>query len=135
MITAQELRIGNFIFETQGEYQHESDSFNFNENDKNFRIVDLDILKLIHSNNEYYLFQPIPLTPEILEKCGFEKDEHDFELKINFEARLKWSAEDNPAKEVTLWLHNDYPAQSIFYLHQLQNLYFALTGEELEVKL
>lgn len=70
----------------------------------------------------------IPLTPELLKRCGFEKginnpDYHDLRFfvltKIEEGYRLR---------------NCDYPGRDIKYLHQLQNLYFALTGEELTIK-
>ena len=71
----------------------------------------------------------IPLTPEWLERCGFKEG-----TNYLFSKHLK------------LGIHTDYtyigtitstsaayvaPAQ---YVHQLQHLYFALTGEELTIK-
>jgi len=76
---------------------------------------------------------PIPLTPEILEKCGFE---------ISYCGRclsrgcLGLSAEGEGY--ATLFHSRDEWEPSggapILYLHQLQNLFFALTGEELAIK-
>jgi hypothetical protein len=91
--------------------------------------------------------QPIPLTPEILEKCGFDvvhktnnhyaindpngiKDSHKISVfpTINNQWHIAFSD--------TLNGYNDYtPTTKIQYLHQLQNLVFALTGEELNFKL
>lgn len=79
------------------------------------------------------IIKPIHLTPEILEKCGFEKHHADF-----FIDALMLKPKGNLFE---VWLYPTPPPQSaynatnIIYLHQLQNLYFALTGEELEVKL
>jgi len=83
--------------------------------------------------------QPIPLTPEILEKCGFEND-NVFEKMFKYlnksiydTDKLTFRKEEgficfDGIKYRTLLKH-------IIYLHQLQNLYFALTGEELTVNL
>ena len=85
----------------------------------------------------------IPLTPEILEKCGFKKrrdgeylysidlDKHISIVvnKDNFFPMLLQDAEFSGGEL------NVYFCNLINYLHQLQNLYFALTGEELELKL
>ncbi|MDW0238183.1 MAG: hypothetical protein QOC35_06410 [Nitrososphaeraceae archaeon] len=71
---------------------------------------------------------PILLTPKILEKCGFEKEHHYLRKgvvyvfeKMNVELYPDDGRESIPLK--------------IQYLHQLQNLYFALTCEELEINL
>ena len=71
-------------------------------------------------------FKPIELTPEILEKCGFETP---FIMKDS----VKY------LDGVMIDLHNgkillrDNHMIEIKYLHQLQNLYYALTGKELDI--
>lgn len=74
----------------------------------------------------------IPLTPELLEKLGFEKSQFYVERvgtafvwkrgKIRFLLDLE-----------NIFFHSGTDAKLPF-LHQLQNLYFALTGEELDIK-
>jgi hypothetical protein len=90
---------------------------------------------------EYYKdnwsFEPISLTPEILERCGFSKVNNqniwnayekgkyrieDLALENTYSFRLKV----NP--------NESYYLADVNYLHELQNLFFALTGEELEIK-
>jgi len=70
--------------------------------------------------------KPIPLTEEILLKCGF--------LKCNF------TENHYDIKGMRVWKCNsmflcDKNGIHIKHLHQLQNLYFALCGEELEINL
>lgn len=81
---------------------------------------------------------PIPLTPEVLAKCGFEKGKAQsggyygysngrMEIDNKFQMWLyDGRIDDSSTKEY-------WPAME--YLHQLQNLYFALTGEELTITL
>jgi hypothetical protein len=73
------------------------------------------------------LHEPIPLTEEWLVKFGFIKN------------TTSWTNFNRPnyTKEVKLNIQGKY----LFYngliigsVHQLQNLYFALTGTELEVQ-
>lgn len=78
-------------------------------------------------------YEPIPLSPEILDKCGFVSYHHN--------PRLEWFFVNGQAYE-PFHLKNSRDNKYYFnenievkYLHQLQNLYFALTGEELEVNL
>lgn len=78
-------------------------------------------------------YEPIPLTEEILLKCGFRvigqkslfwtNDKMYFRLANDFIYRveIKGGVIDLPYK--------------IKHLHELQNLYFSLTGEELNVEL
>lgn len=80
--------------------------------------------------------EPVPLTEELLLKCGFNIECYEYCIK---EQRL-FAIED-------FWIlhncHNDFygvmcsnkVVRKIEHLHQLQNIYYALTGEELEVRL
>lgn len=68
----------------------------------------------------------IPLTEEILLKCGFERYEFD-----NGQYRFK-----NRLIVIRDGKFVDYGSDVIITsLHQLQNLYFSLTGEELTINL
>lgn len=68
---------------------------------------------------------PIPLTADWLLKFGFINGEKDnFSFTKNMDLRI-------------IGLENDYNGiwvRKIKHVHQLQNLYFAITGEELELK-
>lgn len=82
---------------------------------------------------------PIPLTPEILEKAGFEKIGDNGYIIYEFED------EKNANEGFYVECEGDgyayyYPSNTamdvqINYLHQLQNLFFCLTGEELKINL
>lgn len=127
---AQELRIGNWV-----------DIKSFNGNQGIVRTqFNYDLLRYIH------LCEPIPLTPEILEKCGFKKiheankhfainDPNGYagKYKISIFQTLNNQWQIAFSDEVSSY--KDYiPTTKISYLHQLQNLIYALTGEELEFK-
>ncbi len=90
---------------------------------------------------------PIPLTEEWLEKFGFEwkaeKQTWRIEYRIPFVDDGKrisihvWEDEGMGIWGVTLWEVvpiDDVTPTVIKYVHQLQNLYFALTGQELTIK-
>jgi hypothetical protein len=109
---ANELRIGNWITE-------------FTTAHPNGKNIQLD---WISRDDDFENCRAIPLTPEILEKCGFETPDGYIDtvkykdgVMIDFN-RGKYLLRENNRIEIK-------------YLHQLQNLYFSLTGEELEVKL
>ncbi len=84
--------------------------------------------------------KPIPITPELLKRAGFEKSIQTFsevnKYRIDIikntmfvsiwenEKKISWSLHSE-----TGWVSN----YSIKYIHQLQNLYFALTQKELEI--
>jgi len=91
---------------------------------------------------EYKNIEPIPLTPEILEKCGFEWDEikmynDDRPLtKALCKGRLiMLNVPTNPKIWYAAPFGYPISANRTIYLHQLQNLYFALTGDELTINL
>lgn len=71
--------------------------------------------------NEYW--QPIELTEEWLVKFGFEKD-GSFTLN-----KLKLINCNN--NYFIPFFNHSKSLNDVKYVHQLQNLYFALTGEEL----
>lgn len=77
--------------------------------------------------------EPIPLTEDILVRHGFKhfggglykmNDYNDFEIKKNNEGYM-----------ITSDGGNCYISEYFNYVHKLQNISFALTGKELEVKL
>lgn len=82
--------------------------------------------------------QPIPLTPEILVKCGFEDWSGDtqygkFGLVMNdINIIFAYKIKEKIFERVDV---DEFSIYHINYIHQLQNLYFALTGEELIINL
>lgn len=148
MIQANELRIGNLI-SVKNEKYHPSllgvplevtgISENVFENESTFSV------SLKHINQEphtYYptysqflkFLQPIPLTPELLENAGFEKymagEHNDMEMvgyrKGNFDVYFTEKNTFHFADNRT-----DVELCEVFYVHQLQNLYFELMHKEL----
>ncbi len=121
MIKANELRIGNCVFAlfnscTIKEVFENGISIEFKSGKRDIEVFD-------H-------IKPIPLTPEILESCGF-KCNKDFGI---------YSIPNLSLDTDFYYVHIDYEGTHdriihITYLHQLQNLYFALIGKELEVNL
>lgn len=83
-------------------------------------------------------FKPIPLTEEILLKSGFKKVDklhydNDYNNIFNFESC--YISLDNYTNVFFDWVDDSVRCYETCYLHQLQNLYFALTNKELEVNL
>jgi len=84
--------------------------------------------------------EPIPLTPEILEKAGWKAEDgiwshNKFDIWLYPKNRFN---DDGPLymKPIKVMEHSQPDgALPIEYVHQLQNLYFALTGEELNIRL
>jgi hypothetical protein len=86
--------------------------------------------------------EPIELTAEVLEKAGFEKDNNYTYLEYFRNGRCsvdmcKTNSNKGKAGDVDL-MHVDgliLPKEIIKNLHQLQNAYYALTGEEINITL
>lgn len=123
MIQAKELRIGNWVYSQMI--------------DGPFQISNL-------TTDYDPLCKPIPLTEEILLKCGFNwSDGNKTHIEINMgEGRnLTFYFKDDKINETQLYdqmnqVYNGmYFFKPLLYLHQLQNLYFALTNTELEINL
>lgn len=77
--------------------------------------------------------EPIPLTEDILLKCGFE---YKAKSKLGVDSFGEIFIADNGICHISDERDTNYSFMAkCEYLHQLQNLYFALTGEELNVKL
>lgn len=128
---SNELRIGNLINDEYGNLFEIKALLLLSARIE--RIKDNENIKPYHRNIPYGKLKPIPLTGEWLIKLGFEKSINNFYVlsdlsykdKIIYTDFLRWNelAQDN---EVYLLKLAD-----IEYIHELQNLYFALIGNEL----
>ncbi len=93
-------------------------------------------------------YEPIPLTEEWLLNFGFEKFVYDSE-ETGYGTEYKLKASEDVfmvySDDFSLGLYSDESREEndmaviptyehIKHVHQLQNLYFALTGEELTIK-
>lgn len=84
-----------------------------------------------HQPERWEFWGGIPLTAQSLELLGFQRHHGDWtksgirigEYEHGYGVVLKLSINE--------WI--SFKAPPILYLHQLQNLYFALTGEELTI--
>jgi len=83
-------------------------------------------------DNELSGIEPIPLTEEWLERFGFELPAHTW---IGNKFHLTEYGEGSKHPNGGIWVvamnKNNAIISEIKYVHQLQNLYHALTGEEL----
>ena len=124
---AEELRLGNWIKAPTEVH-----------NNIEFQVYSITTDKDGY-NHFYDHCTPISITEEWLLKFGFEKEGegfrheywyiNDFEIQIHgdkFPLRI-WGGESAPHL-------TQYIGHKTKYIHQLQNLYFALTGEELTIK-
>lgn len=135
MIKANQIRIGNvFIRELKNSHGLEYDPHFIITEDEMGKLFGGDVGLTLQD-----LF-PVPITDEILERCGFEKDREGDKIY-----------QVDPAIYIKLIIGADgivYPhymestpedcnitaLKSVQHLHELQNLFFALTGTELVIK-
>ena len=157
MIQARDLRVGNLI-----SCEREDDGRQFVNKigeaygrqliHEVYQIFETSI-QCIDEDGGYYRHQlscceGIPLTPEWLTKCGFEKanvppnycgNQPVFEKCLNKVAK-RWLV----LAEYHAWLPNIIEGHDYFsgaaieadiqYVHHLQNLWMAIAGQELEIK-
>lgn len=134
-----DLRIGNFlkrnnkIVKVNGLSRNE---VKYTDNDKGEIVYDI------------MFFQPIELTEEVLVKIGFEKNKYDWwEYFPDREDEISILMTDNYTtieyanlfhcpEDVTEVNYNsrlEFPRR--IYIHELQNSYYCLTGQELNIEL
>ncbi|MGZ3854493.1 MAG: hypothetical protein ACXVLT_08210 [Flavisolibacter sp.] len=133
MINENELRLGNYILQKI-----------------NTRILPVKYspqhYDLVKTGNTKDLF-PLTLKAEILEKCGFIENKKYPLLPEAREFILVLPVIGNANNEIRAYIKNNkecfarvmlnnLPVSNNFYnVHQLQNVYFALTNEELKLTL
>jgi hypothetical protein len=79
---------------------------------------------------EYDRIEGIPLTEEWLERLGFKKINHIHDSDYFLHSLVKIAIYPNGM----VTLRGSAGWNRIHFVHQLQNLYFALTGQEITLK-
>ena len=133
MINANELRLGNYILQKISN-----------------RIVTVKTtpqhFELLNTGNEKDMY-PVILKAELLEKAGFLEnkdypllpDAREFILVLpvigSSKNELYGYVKNNGECFVRASVNGTVASNNFYHLHQLQNLFFALTNEELIVKI
>ena len=128
-MNAQELRIGNWV--KYGEIY--VSIYAVSENGDIWSRGTTSPVKL----SDYNKFHPIPLTPEILEMAGFVKA-HNTSYYISIkDTRYGVWFQSHTTEFQKEYAYNEFSmvCNGLEYVHQLQNLIFALTGTELNIRL
>ncbi len=112
MKLANELRPGNILMRANNWIQLDGAA-----------IRDIEIVP-----GEAALYDRIPLTAAILERCGFR----DGKIRVSNDVGWAFMLEVDEGEMVLAVKEYALPLQCK-YLHQLQNLFYALTAEELLV--
>jgi hypothetical protein len=127
-LKARELRIGNWLrFDNMI-----SEPYNYQVSPRMFRQMGYDISDNLELKiNNYH--KPIPITEDILLKCGFRKDEdisYRWYFDFGWAVIIAYDLDDNCVRIGDSW---DF--SKLIYVHELQNLIFALTKTELTINL
>ena len=125
MIKPQELRIGNYVFDIDGDVLQVGE------------ILDIGVkFKGTSLSSRYEKINPIPLTEEILLKFGFYFEDGFYCLRINNTAFMTIillgsyvNYELSNFRQKIAFSRGEFSG-----VHQLQNLYFDLKNEELTFK-
>jgi hypothetical protein len=137
-----ELRIGNYLMDEDNDSLVVVSRIENPEYTKWNTGDDFSIVVLEYGTKERYFegdFEPIRLNQEWLRNLGFNIGGYDLlfwehpNLKNTDFAGINWADEDIPEYQFLNVSINGIIIQ-IDYVHQLQNLYFLLTGEELTLK-
>lgn len=124
MIAVTELRLGNWV----------RPYFYFSDQQKSEEAllppvqVDADLMKFF-LDNKLVTYNPISLTEEILLGCGFKNGSYHTNWFSHYELTSHIVKYDDGF--ILEEVDDIRISTSFHYLHQLQNIYYALTGTEL----
>lgn len=125
---ASELRIGNYI--------------KLMLNDQDFVEVQVTANDIEAVDNKKGVYEPIPLKVEWLLKNGFSEENFDYTIPIS-DCMLEYLGlmpNDQQCSAYSVYIFQGDEGEDahvvylsdISYVHQLQNLYFAIAGNELK---
>jgi len=124
MIQEHELRIGNLVL------------IPYNKSNKKEGFYQARIEKIGEFGS--YIkpedYEPILLTEELLLKFGFEKEPCPHNETMYYWIPNILSLEKSIEHDSSIVFSHDWGEVEIKYVHQLQNLYWVLFGEELTIK-
>ncbi len=127
---ASELRIGNWVNIKMYPYENEAHRVHTIHGDNTFTI---DLKGKIEGCFRTSIIEPIPLTEEWLLKFGFQKYNNDPAYGQEFfDKGISIFYKEDEFRFYTSRTNRAW--SSYEYVHELQNLYFALTGKELTIE-
>jgi hypothetical protein len=115
-LKASELRIGNYAF-------------------RNGILVQVDGRSIMDAEAGLVVYDGVPLTEDWLLKFGFQQVGNESKYFVAFQGRYHFVSLSSSRYNYQMGYEKDWLVQiPISPVHQLQNLYHALTGQELELK-
>lgn len=116
MIHSTELQIGDWVYIFDPDYKEEKEAYKVSE------IREDGIRTYMFSDTyEEGWFEPIPLTPEILEKNGFEKVS-SVDYKLPYAESLAERGFYLENRVSGLYMITDHQLMPIIYVHELQRV-------------
>ena len=106
-------------------------------------VTEQGVIKSFYENGVHFGFgkcaifsqlNPIPLTEEWLLRFGFEYDRDNLMILRKDVFEFYFDKVDKDGVNLYVKWEGIFLCGNIKYVHTLQNLYFALTGEELKLK-
>lgn len=134
MIKPNELRIGNLL-DWHCDNLCAGEGYVAEINEQGFRFVGNNGCH--PHGDEYDEIKPIPLTPEWLDHLDIKYSDglgYSYPFAENFNLYLTKRVFKSVECTIMQYSEGDERLAHIEYVHQFQNLYFALTGKELEIK-
>jgi hypothetical protein len=126
VITVQQILSNTVVYDTQLNVNRQTSKVS---NGYNYSYT-MQVVEVVKEADMQEI-QPIKLTPKTLEKCGFRNFVRD-EWIITYGN----THTDFEFSEDGLKLRHSTPTRvPIKYVHQLQNFFYSITGQELEVDL
>lgn len=142
-----DLRIGNYITSKTWYGCHKIDGIELIDDE----VFEVKTKGYVHryEQGKWFEIAPIQVTEDILLKCGFSKIPH-FTVtnslildigrgrflsvgNVDDANQMVWLQSISGDKVTDLICVHNYDYDGLLYLHQLQNLHFALTGKELKI--
>lgn len=121
---ASEFRIGNKVY------------YLLEPGEKLVTTLDSEDINLMSKKESYLdIHEPIPLTHDILLNSGFEKHLLNYDHPKLGSLQFCPISANGEIRYLLVKSNGGDKLTTIKYVHQLQNLFWVMTGEELEVKL
>ena len=123
---AEELRLGNLVQRPENLRIKQLDGEHI------YFGIDFNMMRDCILYGDDWAFEPIPLSEEWLVKFGFEyfMSNKSFQLDTN----IGFSFWGRVETGIYVYVESDEIGEPYFYVHSLQNAFYALTGEELKIK-
>lgn len=134
-IKENEIKIGNYILYLNELYVVDGIKYEPNAPTHKYRIAFKTIDGKLRNAKMTNWIEAIPLDEDLLKKLGWIWNEkmNSFEKHPNGDARMVLEYRKiNGSYTMYNYVLKAMIAERIFYVHQLQNLYFCLTGKDLE---